>query len=194
MAAIKVCDHLGNCAAPNPPYFQWMAEGIDEARERRDSILNLSFSGDVSSMLVFESLYNAVVTGALCVATSGNEGHGFKTYPGAYRYVTLNVGACWMNGLRWKDNIIPGASTNNGSNYGNWLDVVAPGGQTIVTTKIPGLLVLMLIGWRVLILTLLHFQQRFMEHRQQPRSFLGWLPLSSRATRDWTAMISVTSL
>jgi thermitase len=129
LAAIKICNDQGLCSDQN------IARGIDEAW-RRDDILNLSFSGPLRSTLVFESLANAVIAGKLCVATTGNEGHQFISYPAGYRHLTLAVGAVWLNGLRWRDALVPGAITNMGSNYGNWLDVVAPGGQTIVTTKV----------------------------------------------------------
>lgn len=102
-----------------------------------------------------EACLNAYLSGVFLVASSGNADVHYNDfsenlhplYPAAYHRRVFAVGAFMNDGRRWKDSdIAPGFCSNpssaalycRSSNYSPgdpWLDVVAPGGRYIVTTR-----------------------------------------------------------
>lgn len=96
------------------------AAGLDDAEAQPDQpadIINLSLGGGSRSD-IDEALYQEVAeAGVIVVAASGNDGEARRIYPAAYDHV-LSVGAV-------------GADTTRApySNFGESLDLVAPGGN-----------------------------------------------------------------
>ena len=96
------------------------AAGLDDAASQPDrpaDIINLSLGGGARSD-IDEALYEEVAdAGVIVVAASGNDGEARRIYPAAYDHV-LSVGAV-------------GADTTRApySNFGDSLDLVAPGGN-----------------------------------------------------------------
>lgn len=83
-----------------------------------------------------EAIANMTAAGILLSVSMANENGNFQNFP-ATLPGAMAVGAIWADGDRW-DNTIPALGCNSlGSNWGSWIDVVAPGGKSIVTTA-PG--------------------------------------------------------
>lgn len=124
LMAVKVADALGYGLESD------VAEGIIYAVDNGARVVNMSLAGDEDVPALAEAVDYAWERGVLCVAASGNENVGTDMYPAAYGN-TLSVGASNENDQRctsadW------GAG---GSNYGAYLDVVAPGKQIIGATS-----------------------------------------------------------
>jgi serine protease len=79
-------------------------------------VINLSFASGVPTQIEEDACDAAVAAGALVVAATGNDGRSDIQYPAGYASV-LAVGATTING-----------TAASYSNYGSWLDLVAPGG------------------------------------------------------------------
>lgn len=92
-----------------------LADGIVRAVDAGADVINLSLGAYGDSDLLRSAVLYAESKGVLLVAASGNDGAGLLTYPAAYPTV-LGVGAIDANG-----NLAPF------SNYGESLDLVAPG-------------------------------------------------------------------
>lgn len=92
-----------------------LADGIVRAVDAGADVINLSLGAYGDSDLLRNAVLYAESMGVLLVAASGNDGAGLLTYPAAYPTV-LGVGAIDANG-----NLAPF------SNYGESLDLVAPG-------------------------------------------------------------------
>lgn len=84
--------------------------------ERAD-VVNMSLGGPGSSATLSSAVAQAFNAGCVLVAASGNENTQTKSYPAAYTGV-ISVGGVDFNGTRAPY-----------SNYGTWLDLVAPGGD-----------------------------------------------------------------
>jgi subtilisin family serine protease len=135
-------------------YVSWLIQGIDWARHHGIPILNMSLGVPQSALptdtlaALLEVCDNAFISGQLLVAASGN----VKTVggvdqlepilPAALHQRVLAVGAIHTNGWRWRDVNFPYPKCGPGyeeacraSNYGDWLDLEAPGGRYIVTTR-----------------------------------------------------------
>jgi hypothetical protein len=56
-------------------------------------------------------------------------------YPAAYRNTVCAVGAFFGNGRRWNENSFVPPAGPRGSNWGPWIDLAAPGGSLIATTR-----------------------------------------------------------
>src|SRR2546428_4434995 len=106
------------------------------------------YAGEDTLRALDDACLTAFEAGMLLVASSGNvptfDGNDQFTglYPAAFPKRVFAVGAMLPDGQRWRDrNINPGYCDGQGngqclaSNYGTWLDVLAPGGRFIVTTK-----------------------------------------------------------
>jgi hypothetical protein len=102
-----------------------VARGIVEAVDRGARVINLSLGGDVASFTLSSAVDYAISRGVVVVAAAGNSGTSAPTYPAGYADV-LAVGASAADDRR--------ASF---SNYGPWLDLVAPG-VGIRTTDLGG--------------------------------------------------------
>ncbi len=95
------------------------AEGLDYAIAAGADVINMSWGGDTSQLPNSKTIHQLVEVadslGIVLVAASGNSGDTSLTYPAAYEEV-IAVGATTR-----KDKMA------GFSNYGSWLDVVAPG-------------------------------------------------------------------
>jgi thermitase len=92
-----------------------VAKGIIWAVEHGARIINLSLGNYQPSELLQEAVRYAYERGVVIIAASGNDNSSQPSYPAAYPEV-LSVGA-----------INPDGSRAEFSNYGTYLDVVAPG-------------------------------------------------------------------
>jgi hypothetical protein len=120
----------------------WIAAGMDWARfDGRADIINCSFSRqDLDEQFeggpaLIQALRNASFSGILTCASMGNDNRELRKWPAGDPAV-MAVGALWLDGHRWEASNVPGAPpTGQGSNIGYWIDIVAPGGSTITTTR-----------------------------------------------------------
>ena len=64
----------------------------------------------------------------------GNRDANAPLWPAAFSNRAYAVGAAWMNGARWSDDLVlfPPAQGDAGSNFGSWIDIAAPGGRMII--------------------------------------------------------------
>lgn len=90
--------------------------GLDAAT--RPDIINLSLGGVAKSVALENAINNAVDKGILIVAAAGNEGATDRVYPAAFDRV-IAVGA-----------VDAGNQRASYSTFGNWIDLVAPGGDS----------------------------------------------------------------
>jgi len=95
--------------------------GISYAIYNGADVISMSWGGDVESELLHNAIDNAYSNGIVLVSAAGNDNSYRKLYPAAY------------------DNVIGVAATNKNdkkawfSNYGDWVDVAAPGEQILST-------------------------------------------------------------
>lgn len=113
--AVKVLDANGS------GYYSTVAKGITYAADHGARIINLSLRGTVSSSILQDAVNYAWNKGVLVVAAAGNDGSNAPAYPAAYPHV-LAVAATDWNDTRWSL-----------SNYGDYIDVSAPGVGIIST-------------------------------------------------------------
>ena len=95
------------------------AEAIEYAAKRGADIINMSFGGDPQHPLLKSTIAQVIAAHPhlVLVAGAGNDNSTEESYPAAYEGVVC-VGATTLAGNRaWY------------SNYGKWIDVVAPGGD-----------------------------------------------------------------
>ena len=106
---IKVADDMGRC------YASALAKGIIYAVDKGASVINISVEIRGDSAELEKAVDYAWEMGSLVVAAAGNDGNDSPVYPAGY------------------DNCIAVAATNHDdslailSNYGDWVDVAAPG-------------------------------------------------------------------
>ncbi|WP_158318859.1 S8 family serine peptidase [Robertmurraya kyonggiensis] len=96
--------------------------GIYKAIDNGAQIINMSYGAPVYSEAEYRALLEAYLRGIVLVAASGNDGAEVN-YPAAYPFV-ISVGSVNKRGYK-----------STFSNYGNELDVMAPG-EGIVTTDL----------------------------------------------------------
>jgi serine protease len=94
-----------------------VAKGIRFAADNNANVINLSLGGSSPSRAIEDALAYAHGKGVTIVAATGNN-NGAVSYPAAYDNYVIAVGATAYGGVR-----------ANYSNYGNSIDVVAPGGD-----------------------------------------------------------------
>ena len=92
-----------------------MMRAVDYAVENKARVVSLSWGTETDSEFMRNTIAQAQQQGLIVVAAAGNEPNGKPQYPAAYPDV-ISVGALDQTGTRWKK-----------SNYGDTLDVVAPG-------------------------------------------------------------------
>lgn len=92
--------------------IRWVTNNGDP----RADIINLSLGSQTDNPALRDAVTEAAAAGVLVVAASGNAGDDRPFYPAAYAPV-LAVGAVDCQGNR-----------SSFSNFGNWLDLAAPGG------------------------------------------------------------------
>ncbi|MBD3286693.1 S8 family serine peptidase [candidate division WOR-3 bacterium] len=108
--------------------IDWIVRGVDYAVSNGASVINMSLSG-VESVTLHNAIISAYAAGCVLVAAMGNENTDEPSYPAAYPEV-IAVGATDFNderALGW------GEDGTGGSNFGDHIDVVAPG-DTILST------------------------------------------------------------
>ena len=114
---IRVMDESGKGIVSN------LATGIRWAVDNGANIINLSLASSGPSTTLKEAVQYAVNNGVTVVAASGNNGQGQVSYPARYSRV-ISVGA-----------LGPTKEKAYYSNYGEKLDLVAPGGDSTVNEK-----------------------------------------------------------
>ncbi|MDO8681934.1 MAG: S8 family serine peptidase [Armatimonadota bacterium] len=96
------------------------AEGIIWAVDNGAKVLNMSFGGYDDVPVMEQAIDYAWSNGCVSVCSSGNDSINELHYPSAYTNA-LAVGASDEYDQRWDDFFL------GGSNFGPWLDVMAPG-------------------------------------------------------------------
>jgi len=113
---IKVLNSAGS------GYESDVADGIRWAADHGAKIISMSLGGDLPDPQTYEATRYAFFTkGVLIIAAAGNSGLNQPSFPGAYPWV-IAVGALDSSGRR--------ASY---SQYGNFVDITAPGSNIIST-------------------------------------------------------------
>ncbi len=102
-------------------YLSWIAEGIVWAADNGADVINLSLGGSFGSSTLKDAVNYAWNKGAVVVAAAGNEGSSSPLYPA---YYTNCIAVAATNGIDQKA---------SWSNYGDWVDVAAPGVSIIST-------------------------------------------------------------
>ena len=107
----------------NSGNYSWWISAINYAVNNGAKIINMSVGGSGFSQAMKDAVDNAHSNGVVIVACMMNFNNGSSYYPAAYTN-TIAVGSTDSNDERsspffW--------STTSGSNYGNHIDVIAPG-------------------------------------------------------------------
>ncbi|MDZ7846059.1 MAG: S8 family serine peptidase [Owenweeksia sp.] len=110
----------------NQGFYTWWVDGIYYAVDEGADIINMSLGGSTTSTLLQSAIDYAYNNGVTVVACMMNEDNNVTYYPAGYAN-TIAVGALDPDNTRsdpffW--------SATSGSNYGNHIDVVAPGNFT----------------------------------------------------------------
>ncbi len=105
-----------------------IAKAIYYAADNGADIISMSWGGYVPSTLIFNALDYASSQGVTLVASAGNDKTFSNRYPASYDNV-IAVAATDQNDKRANY----GGVYNLSSNYGNWVDVAAPGKEIIST-------------------------------------------------------------
>jgi thermitase len=113
----KVLDDSGS------GYYSWIASGIVWAADNGAQVINMSLGGSASSQALQDAVNYAWSKGVVVVAAAGNSNTNAPMYPGYYTNV-IAVAATDSNDQR-----------ANFSNFGNWVDVAAPGVSIYSTYK-----------------------------------------------------------
>ncbi|TNE33749.1 T9SS type A sorting domain-containing protein, partial [bacterium] len=117
---LMVCKILNN---KNSGSFVWFANAIYYAVDNGARVINMSVGGASMSQTLKDAVDYAYSKGVIIVACMMNENNSVTYYPAGFDH-TIAVGSTNPNDERsnpffW--------SPNSGSNYGNHIDVVAPG-------------------------------------------------------------------
>lgn len=96
-------------------YYSWIANCIVWAADDGAKVINMSLGGSADSQTLKDAIDYAYQKGVVLVAAAGNSGSSSPSYPAYYSDV-LSVAATDSN-----DN------KPSWSNYGNWVNVAAPG-------------------------------------------------------------------
>jgi thermitase len=104
-------------------YWSWIAQGIIWAADNGAEVINLSLGGSDASSTLEGAINYAWSKGVVVVAAAGNNGNMVPVYP-AYYANCIAVAATDASDARplW-------------SNYGDWVDVAAPGSGILSTFK-----------------------------------------------------------
>lgn len=102
-------------------YYSWIADCITWSADQGASVINMSLGGTDSSQMLQDAINYARDKGVVIVAAAGNSNSSGFFYPAAYDQV-ISVAAT--------DDYDGRASF---SNFGNWVDVAAPGVSILST-------------------------------------------------------------
>jgi thermitase len=104
-------------------YYSWVVSGITWAADNGAQVINMSLGGTASSRALEDAINYAWSKGVIVVAAAGNGGTSSPFYP-AYYANCIAVAATDRYDARasW-------------SNYGDWVDVAAPGVSIYATLK-----------------------------------------------------------
>jgi thermitase len=101
--------------------YSWIAQGIIWAADNGAQVINMSL-GSTSASSTLESAVNyAWSKGVVVVASAGNSGSSTRTYPASYTNVIAVAATDLLDRLP------------NWSNFGDWVDVAAPGNSIYST-------------------------------------------------------------
>ncbi|MCP4522297.1 MAG: S8 family serine peptidase [Cytophagales bacterium] len=120
---LMICKVLDN---NNSGFYSWWTSAIYYAVDNGADVINMSLGGSSFSQSMEDAIDYAHENGVVVVASMMNFNNGNNYYPAAYTN-TIAVGSTNPNDERtapffW--------STTSGSNYGQHIDVVAPGNYT----------------------------------------------------------------
>jgi thermitase len=103
--------------------YSWIAQGIVWAADNGAKVINLSLGGSSASSTLESAVDYAWSKGAIVVAAAGNSGSSSPFYPAYYNKVIAVAATDQIDNLpSW-------------SNYGNWVDIAAPGNGIYSTKK-----------------------------------------------------------
>jgi len=97
-----------------------VADSIRYAADEGADVINLSLGGPLPSREVESAIRYAHEQGVVVVAAAGNAGNRVRSYPAAFKHV-IAVAATQFD-----------RKTTFYSNYGSYIDIAAPGGNTLV--------------------------------------------------------------
>jgi thermitase len=104
-------------------YYSWIVNGITWAADNGAKVINLSLGGYSSSSTLEQAVDYAWDKGCVIVAAAGNDNTSTPCYP-AYYTNCIAVAATDQNDAR----VSPSPPAYYwGSNYGDWVDIAAPG-------------------------------------------------------------------
>jgi subtilisin family serine protease len=135
---VKVCyreKETSGFELKNPPYCPGIsvAAGICHAIAKEAKIINLSLGGPQASVILYQILKEASDRGISIVAAAGNEGKSILHFPAAFGTVRANeyesIPGLIAVGAVSNSPTYSGFYSTNYSNKGNWVDIVAPGGD-----------------------------------------------------------------
>jgi hypothetical protein len=142
LVAIKAVNSQGVASSSS------IIQAVDWARTNGVPIINLSLGGCAYSSMENATFKNAFNAGMLVAVSMGNDNANIASYPAAYSKWVEAVGAVSNTGVRWDDanGSFPGCTwpqfihkcndpDYDGSNWGSWIDIAAPGGEEIATTR-----------------------------------------------------------
>jgi hypothetical protein len=131
---VKACDDDG-CPQEN------VIAGLEWLRGQGVKIVNMSFAGEGPSEAEMLALQNGRAAGMAFVASAGNINYSVPIhYPAMYRRSVIAVNAFMNDGNVWDDDSLccwPHYGWTGASQCADWVDVTAPGGRGIMTTKSP---------------------------------------------------------
>jgi len=119
--AVKVCDGNGFCSDSAIP------KAIKYAADEGSKVINLSLGSYTFSQAEQDSVNYATSKGALVIAAAGNDNCSNLHYPSAYSSA-IAVASTDQSDQKsiWTPNQ-PQCTADSGSNFGNWVDIAAPG-------------------------------------------------------------------
>ncbi len=108
---IKAADSGGSLSSSS------ILKAVQQAIDYDVDVINMSFGTNGRSEAFEELINEAVQKGIVCVAAAGNKGISSKHYPAAFDNVIAVAASTASDGLA------------DYSNYGDWVDLTAPGGS-----------------------------------------------------------------
>ena len=108
------------CVGDNIPQINYVISAISNAVGKGVKIINMSLSFWTTNSGLQNAINSAYNSGVTMICASGNDNVSHLPYPASYSN-TIAVGASNQSNGRWY------VSNSQGSNYGNELDLLAPG-------------------------------------------------------------------